>query len=393
MVSSKHALSAAPRPDTYFAPAERATPRNLSESVEEVVNSPIWQTALQVFGGWVAVLNEHRQVLAVNHALLRALGIEDPADLLGLRPGEILHCAHAQDHSGGCGTGKACETCGAAVAIVAAQQTGEPHDSKCALTSAVNDTRLDRIFDVRCSPVDGPRGSLLLLTMRDISGEERRAALERTFLHDVSTTLTALAGTSSLLTPERVAKKPELLSLVREASGALVRDVKIQRLLCQNDATALEIGVDEVRPSRVLKQVEAILSGHPAAEGQTLVVEQPADDTPFPTDAGLLSRVLVNMVVNGLESGEPGDQVRIRCEATGDCMVFSVWSRRPMPERVAARVFQRYFSTKAGDGRGTGTYSMKLLGESLLQGQVDFTTCETEGTTFRVTLPARPRRA
>ncbi len=393
MVPSKRDVSSATPPATYFAPTERAEPHDLADSIEDVVNSPIWQTALQVLGGWVAVLNEHRQVLAVNNALLRALGIEDPEAILGLRQGEMLHCVHAHDHPGGCGTGKACGTCGAVIAILAAQQTGKPREGKCALTSQGNDARLDRVFDVRCSPVDGPRGSLLLLSMRDITGEERRLALEHAFLHDLSAPLTALVGTSSLLTPERVAEKPELLNLVREAADALVRDVTIQRILCRDDATALEIGVHEVRPSRVMKQVETILSGHPAAEGQTLVVEEPPDDTPFATDVGLLSRVLVNMIVNGLEAGEPGDQVRIRCEETVDCVAFSVWSRCPMPEGVADRVFQRYFSTKSGDGRGTGTYSMKLLGESLLQGQVDFTTCETEGTTFRVALPTRPKKA
>ena len=387
----KRTPSQADYPATYFASAERASPRELSDSIEEVVNSPIWQTVLQVFGGWVAVLNKHRQVLAVNHALLRALGIENPEEVLGLRPGEMLHCSHADDHSGGCGTGMACMTCGAAIAIVAAQRTGRTRERKCALTSKSNETRSDRVFDVRCSPVRGDREALLVLCMRDISSEERRIALERTFLHDVSTTLTALAGTSELLTPERVTKQPELLDLVREAADALVRDVKLQRLLCQDDTTALDIGKDEVRPSCILKHVEAILSHHPAAEGQTLVVEQSTDDAPFATDIGLLTRVLVNMIVNGLEAGRPGDQVRMQCEQTDDRVVFSVWSRRPMPERVAARVFQRYFSTKHGGGRGTGTYAMKLLGESLLQGQVDFTTSETAGTSFRVSLPTHRR--
>jgi signal transduction histidine kinase len=229
--------------------------------------------------------------------------------------------------------------------------------------------------------------------MRDISSEERRLALEQAFLHDICTTVTALAGTSELLTPERVAKRPELLDLARETAATLFREVNLQRFLSRSDATGLDISAAEIRPSGVLRRVEAILSSHPAAEGQTLVVEKPADDRPFATDVGLLTRVLVNMVVNGLEAGRRGDQVRIGCEEKEDRVVFFVWNRSPIPERVAARMFQRYFSTKSGDGRGTGTYSMKLLGESLLHGQVDFTTSETEGTTFRVRLPVRRRDA
>lgn len=40
-------------------------------------------------------------------------------------------------------------------------------------------------------------------------------------------------------------------------------------------------------------------------------------------------------------------------------------------------------------GRGIGTYSMKLLGEHYLRGQVDFTSDEANGTIFTITLPRR----
>jgi sensor histidine kinase regulating citrate/malate metabolism len=49
-------------------------------------------------------------------------------------------------------------------------------------------------------------------------------------------------------------------------------------------------------------------------------------------------------------------------------------------------MFQRSFSTKGSD-RGLGTYSMKLLGERYLHGEVEFTTSQEEGTTFRLILP------
>ena len=41
-----------------------------------------------------------------------------------------------------------------------------------------------------------------------------------------------------------------------------------------------------------------------------------------------------------------------------------------------------------GQGRGLGTYSIKLLTERYLKGKVDFTSDATAGTTFRVWYPA-----
>ncbi len=66
-----------------------------------------------------------------------------------------------------------------------------------------------------------------------------------------------------------------------------------------------------------------------------------------------------------------------------------MWNRQPIPERTVPRIFERYFSTKAGDGRGLGTFAMKLLGETLLQGEVTFSTSKRDGTVFRIRHPRR----
>ena len=58
-----------------------------------------------------------------------------------------------------------------------------------------------------------------------------------------------------------------------------------------------------------------------------------------------------------------------------------------MPEAVKLQVFRRSFSTKAGAGRGVGTYSARLLTERYLGGALRFRSEDGEGTTFVVTLP------
>jgi signal transduction histidine kinase len=68
-------------------------------------------------------------------------------------------------------------------------------------------------------------------------------------------------------------------------------------------------------------------------------------------------------------------------------VTFSVWNRAAIAPEVRPRIFQRNFSSKGESGRGLGTYSVKLLGETLLGAQVDFTTSAAAGTEFRVRLP------
>ncbi len=46
-------------------------------------------------------------------------------------------------------------------------------------------------------------------------------------------------------------------------------------------------------------------------------------------------------------------------------------------------MFNRTFSTK-GEGRGIGTYSIKLLTENYLKGTVSFVSNESKGTVFSI---------
>jgi len=53
---------------------------------------------------------------------------------------------------------------------------------------------------------------------------------------------------------------------------------------------------------------------------------------------------------------------------------------------VQLQIFSRSFSTK-GNGRGLGTYSIKLISEKYLRGHVAFVSNANEGTQFTVRYP------
>ncbi len=374
-------------PKTYFAAAERAAEEDLRQCIAKIANNPLVDIAMTAFGGWVAVLNQHRQILAVNHTFLEALGLHDPEAALGLRPGEAVDCIHAEDHPEGCGTSRFCSTCGAVIAIVAAQETGQTQERMCVLSTGKSDTPVDRIFVVRCSPLHLAGEELLVVCMRDVSDEQRRMALERTFLHDVSTVITALSGSAQMVGRSSSARQAELLATIQELSDVLIREVSMQRFLCEEDAGELDVRDDQVLPSEVLSRIERILTDRAADFGQSLIVEVPCCESTLRTDVGLLIRVLVNMVINGFEAGGEGDSVKVAADTVGENVRFRVWNKQPIPEKVAMRVFQRYFSTKSEGGRGMGTFSMKLIGESLLKGEVSFTTSQEGGTVFELSLP------
>jgi len=109
------------------------------------------------------------------------------------------------------------------------------------------------------------------------------------------------------------------------------------------------------------------------------------------TDISALCRVLCNMVTNALEATEPGGRVRIWADEADDRICFSVWNAAEIPAHARLRIFQRNYSTKGGEGRGIGGYSMKLFGENVLGGRVGFESSADGGTTFWIDHPETPR--
>ena len=100
----------------------------------------------------------------------------------------------------------------------------------------------------------------------------------------------------------------------------------------------------------------------------------------------LLRRVLINLAKNALEATASGETVALGSHLDGDSVCFTVHNNVVMPPEVQLQIFSRSFSTK-GAGRGLGTYSIKLISEKYLQGQVSFISNVREGTRFTVRYP------
>ena len=376
---------------TLFAPAERAGEEELREAIAVATVNPVIDAVMQSFGGLLAVLNEQRQVLAVNQALLSRMNLAGADEVLGLRPGEALHCVHADDPPAGCGTTRFCVSCGAAIAIVAAMDSGRPEQRECVMTVQKNGSQEDLAFNVRSCPLTLAGRRFVLIFLRDVSTQKRRAALERTFFHDIGNIIAGLSGASELLETDEEADKQERRRQIRHLARRLMKEVEIQRALAEAENPEYRVTPEKVPVAEVLREIEQSFDGNPVAAGKTLrIMTEGGQDQLLMTDLSLLLRIVTNMVTNALEATEEGGVVRRWISGEPEGLAFCVWNRQPVPAEARLRIFQQYFSTKSGAGRGLGTYAMKLFGEKYLKGKVDFTTSETEGTVFRFHAPRRP---
>jgi len=374
-----------------YSPSARATPEAIRAQARVVGAHPFLTSLLDALPDGVLVLNPQRQIVFANLAARRLVGDAPLEKLLGLRPGEALHCVHAEEGPGGGGTSPACGLCSAVNAFLESQRTG--------VTSCRNGRLLSddsafgpRAFDVTivAAPFELEGLAFTLLTLRDRSAEVRRTMLERTFFHDVLNLAGALQGLVRVLVenPQDICRG--LLNRLRHVSSRIVTALREQRDLSFAERGDLDPRPERVRVGAVLAELESIYASHPDAEGRKTCWRRhvPAELCVF-VDRGLLLRVLGNLLKNALEAVPPREQVTVTAEmGDGGRVHFRVHNPGHMPPDVQAQVFQRSFTTKGGRGRGLGTFSAKLLTERYLGGRIGFSSTAEGGTTFTVTLPA-----
>lgn len=376
---------------SYCASPQRSSAAELRELRRNLANEPVLLAALDATNDIALVLDENRQIVHCNRAALERLGIADPADLLGNRPGEALSCANAHVMAAGCGTSPGCRACGALRAILDCMESGRPVKSECRIRVDTADGPDTLELQVRATPTKLDGLSLVTLTATDVSAQKRREALERVFFHDALNLVSAIEGVVIGMSEDVLhatqAECVRLTGLVRQLS----EQVRAQRDLAHAERGELRVAVSTFDAFLMLDELRCSYERHPCADGRTIsCAVTGVVDLALQTDRMLLERVLGNLLKNALEASVPGERVRIGIEAAdGDTVRFTVRNSAVIPDAVRHQVFQRSFTTKHGAGRGLGTFSVKLLTERYLGGRVEFTSDSNDGTTFSVMIPRR----
>lgn len=334
------------------------------------------------------ILNEERQILAVNSHMLQTFGVSRIEALVGKRPGEALGCLFRAEGQDGCGTGNHCAVCGAAKSINESQRFNVQASQEFHLAMDGDEASALDLLVVATPMVIGDL-KLTFCVMRDISAEKRRSVLERIFFHDVINTAGGIRGIASLLARGEAndqEQETEFRHWLVELSERLIDEITHQRklLAAEKGEFTPDLGLIEV--PTLLREVHALYANHEVAEGVNLALDA-IPDCKIVSDAAIMRRILGNLAKNAIEATSRGETVTITATEEPATVTFSVCNPGVMPEEVQLQLFQRSFSTKGSDGRGIGTYSVKLFAERYLKGKVFFVSREPEGTIFSITIP------
>ncbi|MBS0430846.1 MAG: response regulator [Proteobacteria bacterium] len=241
------------------------------------------------------------------------------------------------------------------------------------------------------------RHRFALAAQRQLLAEQANAAKTH-FLagmaHEIRTPMTGVLGMAELLlgTPLDESQRG-YADGIRRSGALLLRQVDDALDLARIEAGKLPLNPAPFDPAEVLREIALLEQGLARQKGLSLQVEVEGG-TPacVSGDALRVQQVLLNLAHNALKFTQRGG-VRLRVEAAGDDVVFSVIDTGPgMSEEECTRMFERFEQAERGRReRGTGL-GLNICRElvALMDGRIEVRSQPGAGCTFRVRLPLPP---
>ncbi|HZR78697.1 MAG TPA: PAS domain S-box protein, partial [Chthoniobacterales bacterium] len=272
---------------------------------------------------------------------------------------------------------------------------------------------IERVIEQVASPIRDNKNEVsgVVLVFRDITARQRADAERRKaetleqlgllaggIAHDFNNLLTAIIGNislASLLLPP----DDEMAERLDDAKNASMR----ARDLAQQLLTFARGGAPIKKTASMGKLIQDTVSFSLRGSRNRSEFDIAPDVSPAEIDAGQISQVVANLVVNADQAMPNGGTLYVSCDnfcydvddatipdlAPGDYVRVRVRDEGVgIPEKYMKRIFDPYFTTKAkGNGLGLAT------AYSIIKNHNGLMTVESQvhvGTTFTIYLPAAP---
>ncbi|MFF9068165.1 sensor histidine kinase [Streptomyces sp. NPDC014891] len=226
------------------------------------------------------------------------------------------------------------------------------------------------------------------------AGEDRQRRLTGDIAHELRTPLANLRGYLEALRDGVVEPTPELLDSLHEEALLQQRIVDDLQDLALAEAGALTYHRSEVNLRDLLEATRTAYRAHAGTAGVALDVEAP-HPVYVTADADRLRQAVGNLVGNALRATPPGGRVTLALVPHGELAVVEVRDTgKGIPPEHLPHLFNRFWRADASRGRATGGSGLGLsIARQIVtdhRGTIDVASTVGAGTTFTITLGARP---
>jgi signal transduction histidine kinase len=151
-------------------------------------------------------------------------------------------------------------------------------------------------------------------------------------------------------------------------------------------ARPLEIKPEEVRMDKLLEELTTFAKADAESANVQIRVVVPHDLPTVRVDRNYLKQVLLNLILNGLQSMPQGGSLTLEAKVSrGNMVVILADTGDGIPKDILSRIFEPYFTTKT-KGAGLGLTIARRIVEAH-QGTLTVDTTSGQGTRFRIAVP------
>lgn len=333
------------------------------------------------------VVNDRRQIILSNVKFKEITDSKKLEEVLGLRTGEALGCLNAKFSPHGCGSAVECQGCGALAAITTAFNSNAKVTSEANITME-GDPANQLSLEITATPFVHEKNRYVYVSAIDIEEKQRKEIMEKIFFHDVLNLMTSMQGCLEIMDSLDADGRDRFFPRLKDLSSQLLDEIHAQQELVKAENNQLVTHLMLTDSIQLIEGIKRKVGTAKIAEEKPIIIDKTSDKVTFLADTVLLSRVLINMLKNALEASSRGEAVIVKTEKIAGGIRFAVHNNAIIPADIRFNIFKRSVTTK-GKGHGLGTYSIRLLGERYLKGQVGFTSEENKGTDFFIEIPEK----
>lgn len=237
-----------------------------------------------------------------------------------------------------------------------------------------------------------------LLKERTTCVENAKSIFLRNLYHEIRTPLNAIVGFSELIELNSLGKeeKDQYIKHIKDSSKQFLRmmDNIIEASIIE--AGLMKISVSQCSLDSLLEEIHAYfaIQKHISNKDITLLISKPENTIDFNVycDSYRLSQVLINLISNAFKFTEKGS-IEFGYSINSDEIQFFVSDTGKGGLEGKEKIFNSFTkldeSDSSQEGLGLGLSLSKKLIE-LMSGNIWYESGDSEGTTFKFTIPYKP---
>jgi signal transduction histidine kinase len=212
-------------------------------------------------------------------------------------------------------------------------------------------------------------------------------------LHDLRNPLAGVTGFLELIETEPSIEHAHAYAKKANASATRLRALTEEILEVRRlEERVLSVRVEPVSVRSLLTSAASTIDGAARIKGIDLRIAG-SDDHTLSIDAGLVRRVLENLLLNAVKFSSQGDSVDAVASLVVGGTAIEISDRGPgISDSMKVALFTKFGSAGPRRGFGLGLYLVSMVAAAH-QGNVSVRDREGGGTTFRLFLPDKPTKA